>query len=394
MDVQGAGDDDNPGGAKALKATADSASTFGGGISRELSNRKSNSHRGYSGSGNTATYAALDLGTNNCRLLVARPSRRGFLVVDAFSRIIRLGEGIGASGRLSAGAMDRTADALRVCASKIARHGVSRSRLVATEACRVAVNGGDFLSRIQRDIGLGIELLSREEEAKLAVSGCASLLDTNSDLALVFDIGGGSTELIWLDLNLRKGQWQRGTPNRQEAHACIAAWTSLPVGVVNLADRYDGRSVDATAFEAMVAEVSGLIAPFEAEHGFGPRLKNEKAHLLGTSGTVTTLAGIKLGLPRYDRSRVDGLWLATEDMRRVSYDLVAKTYDQRIAEPCVGRERADLVLAGCAILEALIRFWPTDRLRVADRGLREGILATLMSEDGHHRGQSNHLSAR
>lgn len=394
MDVQGASDDDIPGGAKALKATADSASAFGGGLNREPRSAKANGYRGYSSSGNGATYAALDLGTNNCRLLVARPSRRGFVVVDAFSRIIRLGEGIGASGRLSAGAMDRTADALRVCATKIARHGVSRSRLVATEACRVAVNGGDFLARVQQDIGLDIELLSCEEEAKLAVSGCASLLDTNSDLALVFDIGGGSTELIWLDLNLRKKPWRRGTPDRLEAHACIAAWTSLPVGVVNLADRFDGRSVDASAFEAMVAEVTALIAPFEAEHGFGARLKNEKAHLLGTSGTVTTLAGIKLGLPRYDRSRVDGIWLATEDMRRVSYDLVAKTYDERIAEPCVGRERADLVLAGCAILEALVRFWPTERLRVADRGLREGILATLMSEDGHHRGQSNNLSAR
>ena len=394
MGVHGASDDDNPGGAKALKATAESASSFEGTTGGEPRGLKVNAYRGYSSSGNGATYAALDLGTNNCRLLVARPSRRGFMVVDAFSRIIRLGEGVGASGRLSAGAMDRTTDALRVCAAKISRHGVSRSRLVATEACRVAANGGDFLMRMRRDVGLDIELLSREEEAKLAVSGCASLLDTASDLALVFDIGGGSTELIWLDLNLRKGQWRRGTPDRLEAHACIAAWTSLPVGVVNLADRFDGRSVDAVAFEAMVKEVSALIAPFEAAHGFARRLKNEKAHLLGTSGTVTTLAGIKLGLPRYDRSRVDGLWLATEDLQRVTYDLVAKTYDQRIAEPCVGRDRADLVLAGCAILEALVRFWPAERLRVADRGLREGILATLMSEDGHHRGQSNNLSVR
>ncbi len=394
MDVQGANDDGNPGGAKSRKAPTDMASSNGRGSNRGHSNGSSRGSQGYSSTSHGATYAALDLGTNNCRLLVARPSRRGFMVVDAFSRIIRLGEGIGASGKLSMGAMDRTADALRVCASKIARHGVSRSRLVATEACRVAENGGDFLARIHRDTGLDIELLSREEEARLAVSGCASLLDTNSDLALVFDIGGGSTELIWLDLNRRKGQWRRGFADRHEAHACIVAWTSLPVGVVNLADRFDGRSVDTNAFEAMVAEVAALIAPFEAEHGFGQRLKSEKAHLLGTSGTVTTLAGIKLGLPRYDRSRVDGLWLATEDMRRVTYDLVAKTYEQRVAEPCIGRERADLVLAGCAILEALVRFWPTERLRVADRGLREGILATLMSEDGYHRGQSNNLPAR
>ena len=382
MDVQGA-NDGKPGGGNG-RATPVNGPPAGGGYAWR-DQRVGNVN---------ATYAALDLGTNNCRLLVARPSRRGFMVVDAFSRIIRLGEGVSASGLLSDGAMNRTFDALRVCASKINRHGVSRSRLVATEACRVASNGTDFLARVQRDLGLDIEMLSREEEAKLAVSGCASLLDTSSDLALVFDIGGGSTELIWLDLSRRKGQWRRGVADRIEAHACIAAWTSLPVGVVNLADRFDGRRVDAVAFEAMVAEVSILIAPFEAEHKFAPRVAREKAHLLGTSGTVTTLAGIKLGQPRYDRSRVDGIWLVTEEMRAVTYDLVAKSYEERIAEPCIGRDRADLVLAGCAILEALVRVWPTERLRVADRGLREGILSTLMSEDGHHRGPSSHSNGR
>jgi exopolyphosphatase / guanosine-5'-triphosphate,3'-diphosphate pyrophosphatase len=340
------------------------------------------------------TYAALDLGTNNCRLLVARPSRRGFVVVDAFSRIIRLGEGVSASGVLSDGAMNRTADALRVCASKIARHGVSRSRLVATEACRVAHNGAAFLARVHREVGLDIELLSREDEAKLAVSGCASLLDAGSDLALVFDIGGGSTELIWLDLSRRRGQSRRGPIERTDAHACIVGWTSLPVGVVNLSDRYDGRHVDAPVFETMVQEVMALIDPFERQIRFAPRLARESAHLLGTSGTVTTLAGIKLGLPRYDRSRVDGVWFATEEMRDVTYGLVHKTYDQRIAEPCVGRDRADLVLAGCAILEALCRIWPAPRLRVADRGLREGILATLMAEDGIHRSNGSRPGAR
>jgi exopolyphosphatase / guanosine-5'-triphosphate,3'-diphosphate pyrophosphatase len=336
-------------------------------------------------------YAALDLGTNNCRLLVARPSRRGFLVVDAFSRIIRLGEGITTTGRLSDAAMARTAEALRICASKIGRHRVERYRLVATEACRVAANGEDFLARIKRDVGLDIEMLSRENEAKLAVSGCASLIDTSCDLAMVFDIGGGSSELIWLDLNRRGGPSRRngsdhhGRGDRFDAHACIAAWTSLPVGVVTLADRFGGRHVTRETFEAMVKSVTDMITPFEAEHKFAPRIANERTHLLGTSGTVTTVAGIHMGLPRYDRSKVDGCWLDTGDIQRITSGLVAKTYEQRVAEPCIGRDRADLVLAGCAILEALLRMWPAQRLRVADRGLREGILATLMAEDGHHR---------
>ena len=330
-------------------------------------------------------YAALDLGTNNCRLLVARPTRRGFQVVDAFSRIIRLGEGVSATNLLSEAAIGRAVEALRVCNTKLTRQRVARSKLVATEACRVASNGPDFIARVRSEIGLDIEILSREDEAKLAVSGCASLIDVECDYALVFDIGGGSSELIWLDLNRRHGPWRRSMADRLDAQTCIAAWTSLPIGVVSLAELHDGRNVSEASFEAMVDHVSALIAPFETKHRLSERIANSRTHLLGTSGTVTTIAGILLGLPRYDRSRVDGCWLETDDVRRVTYGLMRRTHEQRVAEPCIGRERADLVLAGCAILEALLRTWPTRRLRVADRGLREGILATLMAEDGHFR---------
>lgn len=330
-----------------------------------------------------ALYAALDLGTNNCRLLIARPTRRGFHVVDAFSRIIRLGEGVMTTGMLSEAAMARTMEALKVCAAKIARHRVSRSKLVATEACRIASNGPEFIARVRNELGLELDVLTCEEEAKLAVSGCASLIDPRADLALVFDIGGGSSELIWLDLARRTGHWQRSLAERLDAHACITAWTSVPAGVVTLAERHGGRHVSEASFEAMIAEVSSYLAPFEERHRFRERLARGNAHLLGTSGTVTTLAGILLGLERYDRRRVDGCWLAVGDVRRISYGLLRRSYEERVAEPCIGKERADLVLAGCAILEALLRMWPVRRLRVADRGLREGMLATLMAEDGH-----------
>lgn len=330
----------------------------------------------------TRTYGALDLGTNNCRLLVARPSRRGFLVVDAFSRIIRLGEGVSATGRLSDAAMHRTIEALKVCENKLRKANVARSRLIATQACRVAANGDEFLERVRRDVGLEIEVVCRETEARLAVSGCAALIDKHSDLVLVFDIGGGSSELIWLDLNRRRDGWRRSMADRIEAQHCIAAWTSLPVGVVTIAERFGGRHVDEDGFESMVDYVSDLLAPFEREHGFRSRMHNRRVHMLGTSGTVTTVAGIHLRLPRYDRNRVDGCWLRSSQVRTVTADLLARGYDARVSEPCIGRDRADLVLAGCAILEALMRMWPCDMLRVADRGLREGILATLMAEDG------------
>jgi exopolyphosphatase/guanosine-5'-triphosphate,3'-diphosphate pyrophosphatase len=330
-------------------------------------------------------YAALDLGTNNCRLLVARPSRRGFKVIDAFSRIIRLGEGVTASGRLSEAAVERTLDALKVCAAKIRRHRVARSGLIATEACRLAANADQFLERARNETGLDITIVSRETEAKLAVSGCASLIDFSCDFALVFDIGGGSSELIWLDLGRRKHAPRHSVSERLEAQGCITAWTSLPVGVVTLAERFGGKFVNRDMFQAMVEHVVELLQPFEATHQLRDRLCSGKTHLLGTSGTVTTVAGVHLGLPRYERSRVDGCWLDITEVRSVTAGLLDASYEERVAEPCIGKERADLVLAGCAILEAMLQMWPCERLRVADRGLREGILATLMAEDGVYR---------
>ncbi len=328
-------------------------------------------------------YGALDLGTNNCRLLVARPSRRGFVVIDAFSRIIRLGEGVTSSRRLSQAAMDRTVEALEICAEKMRQRRVKRARVIATEACRVAENRDDFVARVREEVGLELEVVSQETEAQLAVSGCASLIDRGCDWALVFDIGGGSSELIWLDLRGMKPGWRRAIPGLLNVQQRIAAWTSLRLGVVTLAEKHGGHDVSPATFEAMVEDVMAALAGFEAEHGLREIIERERVHLIGTSGTVTTIAGVHLGLPVYDRRRVDGCWLKTREIRDVSNRLIAMSYEQRVAQPCIGADRADLVLAGCAILEAVLRMWPCARLRVADRGLREGILANLMAEDGH-----------
>ena len=350
-----------------------------------LSAAQGNSDTGAPASLAPSIYGALDLGTNNCRLLIAKPSRRGFLVIDAFSRIIRLGEGVLSSGRLSEAAMKRTIEALKVCAEKMSRRAVTRSRLIATEACRIASNGGEFIERVRGETGLSIEIVGQETEAKLAVSGCASLIDRNCDWVLVFDIGGGSSELIWLDLARLGRPWRRTLHDRVDVQTCIAAWTSLPIGVVNLAERHGGREVTPGSYEAMVKDVMACLTSFETKHRFSKRIAGKRAHFLGTSGTVTTISGIHLKLPVYERARVDDCWLTARDVRIVSNDLIGMSYAERVAQPCIGQERADLVLAGCAILEALLRTWPCQRLRVADRGLREGILATLMAEDGHER---------
>lgn len=326
-------------------------------------------------------YGALDLGTNNCRLLVARPSRRGFQVIDAFSKIIRLGEGVSKSGLLSEAAMARTIEALKICSDKMARRGVGRSRLIATEACRVAKNAPEFIATARRETGLDIEIITRETEAKLAVAGCASLIDRTCDWALVFDIGGGSSELIWLDLRRLRTSKRQTLTDRIRVQSAIVAWTSLPVGVVTLAEQFGGRHVDKGVFEEMVGHVVDRLEPFEKRHRIAQSVARGQAHLLGTSGTVTTLAGVYLGLESYSRRKVDGCWLTQGEVRDVSGKLLAMDYEARSREPCIGPDRADLVLGGCAILEAMLRLWPCERLRVADRGLREGILASLMAED-------------
>ena len=348
-------------------------------------------HSGHQ-NGYLPAYGALDLGTNNCRLLVARPSRRGFQVIDAFSRIIRLGEGVSQTGRLSEAAMTRTLEALKVCSDKMERRNVHRSRLIATEACRVASNGSDFVCRVQHETGLAIEVISQETEARLAVAGCASLLDRNCDWALVFDIGGGSTELIWLDLRRLNGGKRQAIGDRARVQSAIVAWTSLPVGVVTLAEKFGGQFVDAPLFEAMVEDVAARLAPFEKTNRLARHVAKGGAHLMGTSGTVTTIAGVHLGLESYSRSKVDGCWLTKDEIRAVTSGLVELTYEGRAAQPCIGPERADLVLAGCAILEAIMRLWPCRRLRVADRGLREGILTSLMAEDANHPGNGRRRS--
>jgi exopolyphosphatase/guanosine-5'-triphosphate,3'-diphosphate pyrophosphatase len=323
------------------------------------------------GGDSRATYAALDLGTNNCRLLVARPTGDAFRVIDAFSRIIRLGEGISASGRISEAAIVRAVEALGICRDKMANRGVTRARLIATEACRAAVNGGEFRSRIADEVGLELEIVDRETEAELAATGCTPLLDPEAEAVILFDIGGGSSELVRL---ARSAPCRRGPPLPE-----IKAWASMPVGVVTLAERHGGHDVTREVYEAMVQEVAGHLAAFIAANEF-PAV--DRMHLLGTSGTVTTIAGVYLELKRYDRRRVDGCWMTGDQATEVVERLIAMTYEERAANPCIGHERADLVLAGCAILEAIRREFPCRRLRVADRGLREGMLVQMMRADG------------
>jgi exopolyphosphatase/guanosine-5'-triphosphate,3'-diphosphate pyrophosphatase len=316
----------------------------------------------------TGVYAALDLGTNNCRLLIACPTDDGFRVVDSFSRIIRLGEGISATGSISEAAIERAIAALSICSDKIRYRRARRLRLIATEACRAAANADSFRDRVATETGIKLEVIDRETEATLAVIGCSPLLDPRGRGAILFDIGGGSSELVRIE---RDPKELNGAPR-------IKAWMSIPLGVVSIAEKFGGRDVTRESYARMVAEVAQHIAPFAAEHG----TDLHDMHLLGTSGTVTTLAGVYLNLVRYDRRRIDGIWMNNSDVTAVIEKLLGMSYQERVNNNCISVERADLVLAGCAILDAIRDAFPVPRLRVADRGLREGMLVEMMREDG------------
>ena len=316
-------------------------------------------------------YAAIDLGTNNCRLLIARPSGENFVVVDAFSRVVRLGEGLAQTGKLSDAAMDRALGALHVCADKLRRRNVHLARSVATEACRRAANGADFIERVREETGIALDIISAREEARLAVLGCHILLEPGLGPAMIFDIGGGSTELVLIESG--------PTVPR------ILDWKSVPWGVVSLTESCEAEGATLAERQARYAEMRRRVFDSFADFAgrLGPALDEGRRHgglrLLGTSGTVTTLASLHLDLPQYDRRAVDGLNVPAASMREISSRLSAMSPAERRELPCIGRERADLVVAGCAILDTILDIWPAESLGVADRGIREGILRSMMS---------------
>ena len=337
-------------------------------------------------------YAALDLGTNNCRLLIAAPQQAGaelassdaagaglksnnIKVFDSFSRVVRLGEGVSTSGQLSEEAMERTISALKACQKKLNRYNIANARFVATEACRRASNGAGFLERARQETGISIDIISSEEEARLAFLGCSSLLTQGSDRAIVFDIGGGSTELMWIDVARTRNNAQLHEDNRH-----ITDWLSIGHGVMNLADRFGGANFADVAFNDMVTFLLGQLKPFDENNQISQTINGSSVQLLSTSGTVTTLAAIHMDMPRYDRARIDGITLKISDIRDTIRRLLAMRPSERFHHPCIGPDRADFIISGCAIFEAISSMWPTGHITIADRGVREGIILSLMNQ--------------
>ena len=338
--------------------------------------QKSNSSRNNSKGRRPKTYAALDLGTNNCRLLIAKPAGEGFQVIDSYSKVVRLGKGLSATGRLSDESIGLAVDAIAVCARKMKSKQVRRWRCVATQACRQASNGEEFLKTVKAETGISLEIISPRVEARLAVMGCLNLIDMSKDVVLVVDIGGGSTELSWVDVRRLRDPDGVIRVHRPP----ISAWASLPVGVVTLSEQIPEHEDRATWYQDMKDRVHQCIVDAGCETRFLNTFKNGKGHLIGTSGTITSLAGIHLKLPYYQRDRVDGLWMPTHEAVDIARDMASRDIDARGREPSIGVDRAKLLVAGCAITDVLCEMWPSERIRVADRGLREGMLMGLMQQ--------------
>jgi exopolyphosphatase/guanosine-5'-triphosphate,3'-diphosphate pyrophosphatase len=320
-------------------------------------------------------FAALDLGTNNCRLLLAQPTRDGFRVVDGYSQIVRLGEGMAASGRLSDAAMARAYQALGACAQRIEARAPVAVGCIATQACRIAANGSAFLERVRKDFGLSFDVISTKDEAELSVLGCAGLLDPDCEYALIVDIGGGSTELSWVSPKAVLESMSRG-----ELEPPILNWGSAQLGVVTVAEEEpEPETGQEPWYEGRVSWIAEQLGKLGGDASLRAAFEQGRAHIVGTSGTVTSLAGVHLGLARYARSKVDGRWMSADECRAVIDDLRAKSVAERAANPCIGKDRADLVVPGGAILDAVLRLWPATRIRVADRGLREGVLMRLIA---------------
>lgn len=334
----------------------------------------------------TKTYAALDLGTNNCRLLIARPRDEGFKVIDSYSKVVRLGEGLTATGQLSQKSMDMAVDAIRVCAQKMKNKSVKRWRCVATQACRAADNCDEFLDRVKTETGIGLEIISPRVEARLSVMGCINLIDIDKDVALVVDIGGGSTELSWVDVRALRDAGGLKRAYRPP----ISAWASLPVGVVTLSERVPEHDDREKWYEDLKQAVKEAIFEKQAHTRFTNVFKAGKGHMIGTSGTITSLAGIHQKLPYYQRDKVDGSNMKAKDAVEICRKMASMSYAERAKEPCIGEDRARLLVAGCAITDVLCEMWPSQNIRVADRGLREGILMGLMQRSQKLEAQSNH----
>lgn len=312
----------------------------------------------------TAEYlAAIDLGTRNCRLIIAKHHGGQIEIVDLFSRFVCLGEGVAQSRRLGRKAMERTITVLKQCAKRLSHYPNVVFSGVTTDAVRRAENAQSFLRRVARETGLKLEMIDEKEEAYYEVLGCARVLDMRKKRHIIFDIGGGSSEIILCSLD-------------QEKRVRIDEMLSLPYGVVNLYESVDKLTF--TSYTSIVEEVQNLCRRFLVAHLGDLASQDVSAfQVIGTSGTTTTVAAMHHNLKMYDRERVDGTSLCFEDVQKVIHYVQSLSPAERRSNAFCGHVEDDLVLTGFAILEGILRAVPCMYFTVTDAGVRDGLIRTL-----------------
>jgi len=302
--------------------------------------------------------AAIDLGTNTVRLLVTEADRTAaWRVIDQDQRVTRLGEGLRTSGTLGDQAMARTTTAVVEYVERAARAGATDVLVCATSAVRDADNGAAFVQMLERRTGRPVRVVSGDEEARLTLRGVLYGLPPIAGPLIVFDIGGGSTEFI-----LAEG-------------GALSLAVSLRLGVVSLAERFPfPATVDRDRYAELTNEVRAHLAT-----GLPPAVRQRRADLLvGTAGTVTTLAALDLGLRAYDSRRVQGHRLSRRAIEALGERLGALSMAERAALPCLEPGRADLIIPGLAIVEATLECVGVETLIVSDYGFREGIIVEAL----------------
>lgn len=307
-------------------------------------------------------FAAIDLGSRNCRTIVGCQSKAGaFEYIETYSKSVSLADGVAASKKLSRKSMDRTIEALAFCSKVLSRYAGLTYLAVATDAMRRAENASVFIKRVKRELGLIISIITPQEEAYYAALGCIEVLSLETEIFVVFDIGGGSSEIALC---------------RQKSDKDIELIDSLsiPYGVINLLESKDHLTF--SGYSNLVQKISDLSRDFLNQYATTLDFVNN-FQCIGTSGTTTTVAALNMNLRFYDREKINDSILQFSEILKTVHYVQSLSEDERKLHPYISQSNEDLVLGGLTILEGIVRGLPASTITVTDRGVRDGVVYAL-----------------
>ena len=295
-------------------------------------------------------FAAIDLGSTNCRLVIVDIIEDKYKIICSFSEILNLGRNLSFSNEFNDEIIEKTIEIFKIISQKLKYYNVLSYRCVATEACRQSINSDELVKRIHERTNIEIEIIPSKEEARLCLKSCLNHNVNLNDFNLVFDIGGGSTEIIIFDSIYSNKDFD---------------FLSIPIGVINFSEK-----VSLFKTEKVLGQLEKQMMFFSKKK----KIHNEPISIIGSCGTVTTLCAIHLKLNYYQKSLVDNTLLEIEDLKQTCNFVKRLSSEEKEKHPCIGPQRINLLDNGILILEKILESWPVKRILVSDRGLREGII--------------------